>query len=165
MGLQETIRKDFSIRELQRLTHHTFVWQWLPAAGLLVGILLRVREDVFLIEDMDTEEFFFSMSITYRRMNLSLEVNIVYGPADPSSRLKRKVQDMVELLDTLTRYADSDGTKDVSSDDEKVSEAKRGAGVKVHFQNSGRNKNQGGQGKRRPWDGVSDFVANTDVGP
>ncbi|KAI5012455.1 hypothetical protein ZWY2020_024721 [Hordeum vulgare] len=72
---------------------------------------------------------------------------------------------MGELLDTLTRYAVSDGTKDAGSDDEKASEVKRGDGAKGHFETHGCNNNQGGQGKRRQQDGASDFVANTNARP
>ncbi|KAI4987383.1 hypothetical protein ZWY2020_020183 [Hordeum vulgare] len=53
VGLQETIRQDFSIQELQSLSHHKFAWQWFPAVGLSGGILVRVREDLFSIEDME----------------------------------------------------------------------------------------------------------------
>uniref|UniRef100_A0A453SF88 Endonuclease/exonuclease/phosphatase domain-containing protein n=1 Tax=Aegilops tauschii subsp. strangulata TaxID=200361 RepID=A0A453SF88_AEGTS len=47
VGLQETIRQDFSIHELHGLSRHPFSWQWLPASGLSGGILLGVREDLF----------------------------------------------------------------------------------------------------------------------
>ena len=33
VGIQETIKQDFSIHELQGLSTHKFVWQWLPANG------------------------------------------------------------------------------------------------------------------------------------
>ena len=33
VGLQETVRQDFSIQELQGLSQHPFAWQWLPASG------------------------------------------------------------------------------------------------------------------------------------
>ena len=72
---------------------------------------------------------------------------------------------MGELMDTLTRYAESDDTKDFDSDDEKENEIKRGDGAKGHFQNSRCNNNEGGQGERRQHDGVSDFVANTNARP
>lgn len=49
---------------------------------------------------------------------------------------------MGELMDTLTRYAKPDGTKNAGSDDEKVSEAKRGDEGTSHFQYSGCNNNQ-----------------------
>ncbi|KAE8787033.1 dna replication licensing factor mcm2 [Hordeum vulgare] len=58
MGLQETIRQDFSMLELQRLCRHHFAWQWLPATGHSRGILLGVREDAFSVEHMDRGEFF-----------------------------------------------------------------------------------------------------------
>ncbi|KAI4984215.1 hypothetical protein ZWY2020_047913 [Hordeum vulgare] len=67
--------------ELQRLSRHHFSWQWLPAKGHSWGNLLGVREDAFSVEDMDRGEFFVSMAVTDRRVHLSWEVIIVYGPA------------------------------------------------------------------------------------
>uniref|UniRef100_A0A453K7C0 Uncharacterized protein n=1 Tax=Aegilops tauschii subsp. strangulata TaxID=200361 RepID=A0A453K7C0_AEGTS len=64
--LQETIRQNFSMFELQGLSRHQFAWQWLPAAGKSGGILLGFREDAFSVEDMDHGEFFLSMSIMDR---------------------------------------------------------------------------------------------------
>ena len=65
-------------------------------------------------------------------------------------RLKRKVQDMGELMDTLTRYAESDHTKDPREDDDKMSTARRGESSKVHPQFQGRgNYNPARQGKKR----------------
>ena len=64
VGLQETIRQDFSMHELQGLSRHQFAWQWLPATGQSGGILLGVREDTLSVEDMDRGEFFLSMSVT-----------------------------------------------------------------------------------------------------
>ncbi|KAE8809575.1 hypothetical protein D1007_13868 [Hordeum vulgare] len=98
MGLKETIRQDFSMLELQRLSRHHFAWQWLPATGHSGGILLGVREDTFSMEDMDRGEFFMSMAVTDRRVHLSWEVIIVYGPADQGrwadflAELKNKVE-------------------------------------------------------------------------
>uniref|UniRef100_A0A452YBD9 Uncharacterized protein n=1 Tax=Aegilops tauschii subsp. strangulata TaxID=200361 RepID=A0A452YBD9_AEGTS len=67
--LQETIRQDFSMHELQGLSRHRFAWQWLPATGQSGGISLGVREDAFSVEDMDQGEFFLSMSVTDRRVH------------------------------------------------------------------------------------------------
>ncbi|KAE8796856.1 hypothetical protein D1007_27980 [Hordeum vulgare] len=84
--------------ELQRLSRQHFAWQWLPATGHSWGILLGVREDAFSVEDMDRGEFFVSMAVTDRRVHLSWEVIIVYGPTDHSrsadflAELKNKVE-------------------------------------------------------------------------
>ncbi|KAE8766271.1 hypothetical protein D1007_62561 [Hordeum vulgare] len=99
VGLQETIRQDFSLLELQRLSRHHFSWQWLPASGHSRGILLGVREETFLLEDMDQGEFFVSMAITDRRTHLSWEVIIVYGPADHA----RSAEFLAELKNKVDR--------------------------------------------------------------
>ena len=68
-------------------------------------------------------------------------------------------------MDTLTRYAESDDTKDPGEDDDKVSTARRGESSKGHSQFQGRgNHNHGGQGKRRQQEGPTNFVTNTNAG-
>ena len=57
---------------------------------------------------------------------LILEKNCHYEPLVLKlGRLKRKVQDMGELMDTLTRYVESDDTKDPGEDDDKGSTSRR----------------------------------------
>ncbi|KAE8817160.1 putative retrotransposon protein [Hordeum vulgare] len=99
VGLQETIRRDFSMLELQRLSRHQFSWQWLPASGHSGGILLGVREEAFSMEDMDRGEFFVSMAITDRRTHFSWEVIIFYGPADHA----RSAEFLAELKNKVDR--------------------------------------------------------------
>ncbi|KAI4983914.1 hypothetical protein ZWY2020_036023 [Hordeum vulgare] len=71
---------------------------------------------------------------------------------------------MGELMDTLTRYAESDDTKDPGEDDDKVSTTRRGDSSKDHSQFQGRsNHNHAGQSKRRQQEGPPDFVANTNA--
>ncbi|KAI5000322.1 hypothetical protein ZWY2020_004911 [Hordeum vulgare] len=58
---------------------------------------------------------------------LILEKNCHYQPLVLKlGRLKRKVQDMGELMDTLIRYGESDDTKDPGEDDDKTSTTRRG---------------------------------------
>jgi exonuclease III len=102
VGLQETIRQDFSIQELQGLSRRPFAWQWLPATGISGGILLGVREDLFSVEDMDRGELFLNMAVTDRRVNLIWEVIIVYGPANHgwSADILAELKDKVEHYTT-----------------------------------------------------------------
>ena len=95
-----------------------------------------------------------------------LEKNCHYEPLVLKlGRLKRKVQDMGELMDTLTRYAESDDTKDPGEDDDKARTARRGESTKGHSKFKGRgNHHHGGQGKKRQQEGPTDFVANTNTG-
>ncbi|KAE8808995.1 hypothetical protein D1007_14421 [Hordeum vulgare] len=104
VGLQETIRQDFSMHDLQRLSRDQFSWQWLPASGHSGGILFGAREDVFSVEDMNRGEFFVSMDVTDRRVHLNWEVIIVYGLADHGrsdeflAELKNKVDRCTTLV-------------------------------------------------------------------
>ncbi|KAI4996405.1 hypothetical protein ZWY2020_051190 [Hordeum vulgare] len=106
-----------------------------------------------------------SDGISVAQAVLILEKNCHYEPLVLKlGKLKRKVHDMRELMDTLTRYAKSDDTKDPGEDDDKFSTARRGESSKGHprFQGGG-NHNPVGQGKRRQHEGVVDFVANTNA--
>ncbi|KAI4980334.1 hypothetical protein ZWY2020_020819 [Hordeum vulgare] len=70
---------------------------------------------------------------------------------------------MGELMDTLTRYAEADDTKD-PSEDGKANSPKKGESSKNHTRFQGRNRdNQGANGKRRPQEEPSDLVSNTNA--
>ena len=92
-----------------------------------------------------------SEGISAAQAVLILDKNCHYEPLVLKlGRLKRKVQDMGELMDTLTRYAESDDTKDPGEDDDKVSTARKGELHKGHSQFQGRgNHHHGGHGKKR----------------
>ena len=61
---------------------------------------------------------------------------------------------MGELMAALVKYADSDGTKDPDSEDERSGKGKKSNGMKGQQYNPA---NQGSKGKRK----ADDFVANT----
>ncbi|KAI5011600.1 hypothetical protein ZWY2020_013737 [Hordeum vulgare] len=105
-----------------------------------------------------------SDGITAAQAVLILEHNCHYEPlVQKLGRLKRKVQDMGELMDTLTRYAEADDTKD-PGEDGKANSPKKGESSKNHTRFQGRNRhNQGTNGKRRPQEEPSDLVANTNA--
>ena len=69
-------------------------------------------------------------------------------------RLKRHCNDMGTLMAALVKYADSDGTKDLDSEDERSGKGKKSSGMKGQQYNP---TNQGGNGKCK----ADDFVANT----
>ena len=96
---------------------------------------------------------------------LILEQNCHYEPlVQKLGRLKRKVQDMGELMDTLTRYAEADDTKDPGEDGGKANSPRKGESSKNHTRFQGRNRhNQGANGKRRQQEESSDLVANTNT--
>ena len=91
---------------------------------------------------------------------LMLEKNCRFMPLKQKlGRLKRHCSDMGELMAALVKYADSDGTKDPESDDEKSGKGKKSGNVKGQHHNPA---SQGGNGKRKA-DNNSDFVANTNT--
>jgi hypothetical protein len=69
---------------------------------------------------------------------------------------------MGDLMDVLTRYAESDNMKDPTSDDEKSGKGKKNGG-KGHQPNGNGNNNNNNH-KCKNHERSSDFVANTNTG-
>ena len=85
VAIQETLRSEFTLQELEHLSPHLFAWHWLPSSGTSGhsgGILLGVKDATFEVGSMDRGEFFVSMEIFERALNFKWEVIAVYGPAD-----------------------------------------------------------------------------------
>jgi exonuclease III len=58
IGLQETIKSDFSDKELAEIAGGvSFSWVWLEAKGKSGGILVGVKKDPFELEDHVIREF------------------------------------------------------------------------------------------------------------
>ncbi|KAI5012936.1 hypothetical protein ZWY2020_025202 [Hordeum vulgare] len=106
-----------------------------------------------------------SNGITAAQALLILEQNCHYEPlVQKLGRLKRKVQDMGELMDTLTRYAEAYDTKDPGEDGGKANSPRKAKSSKSHSRFQGcAHHNHGGNGKRRQQEGSTDFVANTNT--
>ncbi|KAI4981283.1 hypothetical protein ZWY2020_021768 [Hordeum vulgare] len=72
---------------------------------------------------------------------------------------------MGELMDALTRYAESDDTKDPREGDDKTGAARKGELHKGQSQFPNRcNNHHDGHGKKRQQEGPMEFVANTNTG-
>jgi exonuclease III len=85
LGLQETIRQDFSAAELRSLEFGgQFGWNWLPANGHSGGMLLGFRDEAFEVGTWRKGEFFISADILQRNVNRKWSFILVYGPADHS---------------------------------------------------------------------------------
>lgn len=82
VGIQETIKKEFSQKELRSLVGDThFSWNWLPAVGHSGGILMGVKQGILEVEDYDTGKHYLSMVIKDKQHNFKWELIVVYGPA------------------------------------------------------------------------------------
>ena len=85
-----------------------------------------------------TEIIHLSDNITAAQAVLILEKNCHFQPlVQKLGRLKRKVQDLGKLMDVLTRYAESDSTKDPGSDEDKTAKGKKAEGGKGQHGHSG----------------------------
>ena len=71
VGLQETIKQDFSYAELESLAPGgLFSWKWTPAQGHSGGILLGVKQDILQVENWETDDFFVGATIRHRLLNV-----------------------------------------------------------------------------------------------
>ena len=103
-----------------------------------------------------------SKQITAAQAVLILEKNCHFTPLKQKlGRLKRSCQDMGELMAALTKYADSDNTKDPASDEEKSSQGKKGNDGKGQQPGAAGGNNAG---KQKHSEGGSELVANTNTG-
>jgi exonuclease III len=83
LGLQETIKQDFSTAELRSLEcGGQFAWNWLPADGHSGGLLLGFRDECFEVGSWKKGTFFLSASVFQRKTRLKWCFFLVYGPAD-----------------------------------------------------------------------------------
>jgi hypothetical protein len=83
IGLQETIKADFSAAELRSLEFGgQFAWNWLPAEGRSGGMLLGFRDECFDVGAWRQGTFFISATILQRKNNMKWCFFLVYGPAD-----------------------------------------------------------------------------------
>ena len=100
VAIQETMRMEFSLSELEHLSSDLFAWHWLPSSGSTghsSRIHLGVKDATFEVGSMDRGEFFVSMEIFERALNFKWEIIAIYGPADHRrseallAELRRKV--------------------------------------------------------------------------
>ena len=99
IGLQETIKPDFSMTELRSLEFGgQFAWNWLPANGLSGGLLLGFRDDCFEVGEWKKGIFFLSTTFLQRKCRTKWCFILVYGPADH----RRSVEFLGEL-ETVVR--------------------------------------------------------------
>jgi exonuclease III len=82
-GIQETIKQNFSFREMQVLNQGAdFGWEWIPTVGHSGGILMEVKTERYEVESWETGSYYVGATIRDRMLNIRCEVITVYGPAD-----------------------------------------------------------------------------------
>ncbi|XP_071685197.1 uncharacterized protein [Lolium perenne] len=85
LGLQETVRQDFTDSELRSLEcGGQFCWNWLPATGQSGGMLLGFRDACFEVGTWRKGRFFISANLFHRSQRVKWTCILVYGPADHS---------------------------------------------------------------------------------
>jgi len=83
VGLQETIKHDFTNSELEAIAPGgSFYWNWLAATGHSGGILLGVKNDLLEIENLEVDDFFVGVTVRHRKLNFIWDFVNVYGPAN-----------------------------------------------------------------------------------
>lgn len=85
MGVQETIKQEFSASELNAVVSGMlFVWNWACANGHSGDIFMGVKEDLLQVEEWSKGEFHVGVIIRNRMTSLRWKMVVVYGPADHS---------------------------------------------------------------------------------
>jgi hypothetical protein len=70
VGIQETIKQDFSDKELEDLSGSMdFVWKWIPAKGHSRVLMLGIKVDSFEIEVVEMADFFLGSLIRNKLTN------------------------------------------------------------------------------------------------
>jgi len=96
VGLQETIKEDFSPQLLQEIDGGlNFVWHWVPSRGRSGGILMGVKGDVLELEEYSMGDYHIQMTIRNKLNNFRWVSMCVYGPAQHD-----KSRDFIDELTT-----------------------------------------------------------------
>lgn len=85
IGLQETIKFDFTNRDLRELSGDNFMWRWAPANDRSRGILMGVKVDSLEIEECNIHNFCVELNLRNRLTNSRWVMIIVHGPAHHDS--------------------------------------------------------------------------------
>lgn len=82
VGIQETIKQDFSDRELKEMSGSIdFIWKCIPARGHSGGLLLGIKLESFEVEKVEMAEFFLGCLVRNRLTNYRFWFLNIYGPA------------------------------------------------------------------------------------
>jgi hypothetical protein len=83
VGLQETIKRDFSQADLRAIyPQGKFSWHSIPTLGHSGGILVGVNEDTFEAIAWYEGRFFLRVEVLQLSNNMTWAFFVVYGPAD-----------------------------------------------------------------------------------
>ena len=83
VALQETIKADFSFRDLLAYDPlQRFDWFWIPSVGLSGGQLMGCNKDVCEVILWEGGTFYIAATIRHRVSQASWVIASVYGPAD-----------------------------------------------------------------------------------
>lgn len=97
--LQETIKKEFSVKELRDMVRDIpFAWSWTPAVGHSGGTLTGVKQDEMEAIDTYRGKFFSSIRVENTKEWFIWEIINVYGPVQD----ERKVEFLQELFQTCS---------------------------------------------------------------
>ena len=94
LGLQETMRQQFSKNDLQQIcAGRDFHWHFTPARGKSGGILLGVNYTTLDVISHDEGDYHIKMTVQYLKTRFIWDLVVVYGDA----QLERKATFLAEL--------------------------------------------------------------------
>ena len=68
VGIQETMKKDFSSKFLRKIDPgQYFDWRWIPSLGKSGGILCGTKEDTFEVRSYETGKYIMKLELWDKR--------------------------------------------------------------------------------------------------
>ena len=82
VGIQETMKKDFSSKFLRKIDPgECFEWRWTPSVGKSGGILCGTKKDTFDVKNCEVGKYIMKMEVWDKSKKLNYCVLVVYGSA------------------------------------------------------------------------------------
>ena len=82
VGLQETIKGDYSKNELHNLSGwKTFLWEWIAPRGKSGGMLVGINSDNFDLQQVEKGTYYVRMLLFDKKAKFSWNLVTVYGDA------------------------------------------------------------------------------------
>lgn len=89
LGLQETMKNEFSQIELARLGGGgSFSWKWSPSKGRSGGILVGIRDSVFDVIEQQNGDYFVILLLADRVIDSRWNLIVVFGAAHVEDKEK-----------------------------------------------------------------------------
>ena len=88
IGLQETLKSDFSAQDLANIDNkQLFLWHWSALKGRSGGILVGIRKSTFDVHEHQSSDHFVRILLTDKILKFRWNLVIVYGAAQNEGKV------------------------------------------------------------------------------